>query len=395
MKRLYVLALVGLLFLGVFSPPALADGDIVKVMTRNQYLGADLMPIVTAESPQDFLAAATVALEQIAANNFPVRARRLATEVALTKPDLIGLQEVYDFTVNGFNTGPPFVNHLDVTLTALNDRGQKYEVAAILNNMDITVHIEGIGSVRVLDRDVILVREGVTWENLSGSYITDGLCEVPIPNPAYAVFGPSLLMSTPSEDGCNYTIMARVDSPAGSITIERGFVGVDAKVRGRTYRFVNTHLEQRQPDPTDPISRILQFLQSVELIGTLQAITPPDLPLILLGDFNSSSEDEPIHSIIPPYQVIVGQDFADVWDTNPLARFDPEGLTCCEFADLSNRRSDHFERVDIIFVRDTSFLPQAFVTGRVPIFPLHWPPNWVSDHGGVFGKLIFRRSAMD
>jgi len=166
-------------------------------------------------------------------------------------------------------------------------------------------------------------------------------------------------------------------------------------VRGKTYRFVSTHLEQRQPDPADPSSRILQFLQSVELIGTLQAVTPPDLPLILLGDFNSSSEDESIDSIIPPYQVIVGQGFADVWDTNPLTRFDPEGLTCCEFADLSNRRSDHYERVDIIFVSDTSFLPWAFVTGRVPIFPLRLPPNWASDHRGVFGKLIFRRGAMD
>ncbi|MGB5749485.1 MAG: endonuclease/exonuclease/phosphatase family protein [Desulfobacterales bacterium] len=395
MKRLYVFALVGLLFLGTFSAPAVAGRDIVKVMTRNQYLGADLMPLVTAGSPEDFLVAATAALEQIAANNFPLRARRLAAEIALTKPDLIGLQEVYDFTVNGFNIGPPFVNHLDETLTALNDRGQNYEVAATLNNMDITVPIEGIGLVRVLDRDVILVREGVTWENLSGSYTTDGLCEISIPNPASAVFGPSTLTSTPSEDGCNYTIAAEVDSPVGPITIERGFVGVDATVRGKTYRFVSTHLEQRQPDPADPSSRILQFLQSVELIGTLQAVTPPDLPLILLGDFNSSSEDESIDSIIPPYQVIVGQGFADVWDTNPLTRFDPEGLTCCEFADLSNRRSDHYERVDIIFVSDTSFLPWAFVTGRVPIFPLRLPPNWASDHRGVFGKLIFRRGAMD
>jgi len=390
MKSLYVLALVGLLFLGVFLPPAAAGGDIVKVMTRNQYLGADLTPLVTAGSLEDFLAAAKAALQQIAANNFPLRARRLAAEVALTKPDLIGLQEVYNFTVEGLNIGQPFVNHLDETLAALNDKGQSYQVAATLNNLDITVPIEGIGSVRVLDRDVILVREGVTWENLSGPYTTGGLCEIPIPNPAYAVFGPSLLTSTSSEDGCNYTIAARVDSPAGQITIERGFVGVDATVRGKTYRFVNTHLEQRQPEPTDPSSRLLQFLQSVELIGTLQAITPPDLPLILLGDFNSSPEDEPIDSIIPPYQVIVGQGFADVWDTNPLARFDPEGLTCCEFADMSNRRSDHYERIDIIFARDTSFLPWAFVTGRVPIFPLRRPPNWASDHGGVFGEIIFR-----
>jgi len=47
------------------------------------------------------------------------------------------------------------------------------------------------------------------------------------------------------------------------------------------------------------------------------------------------------------------------------------------------------ERIDIIFVRGPSFLSLALVTGRVPIFPLNEPPNWVSDHGGVFANLTF------
>jgi len=45
MKRLFGLALGGLLVLAVFSSSAFANGDIIKVMTRNQYLGADLSPI--------------------------------------------------------------------------------------------------------------------------------------------------------------------------------------------------------------------------------------------------------------------------------------------------------------------------------------------------------------
>ena len=47
------------------------------------------------------------------------------------------------------------------------------------------------------------------------------------------------------------------------------------------------------------------------------------------------------------------------------------------------------ERIDVIFVREQSFVPLAFVTGQVPIFPLFLPPNWASDHAGVFGKLTF------
>jgi endonuclease/exonuclease/phosphatase family metal-dependent hydrolase len=180
-----------------------------------------------------------------------------------------------------------------------------------------------------------------------------------------------------------------VNSPVGLITIERGFVGVDVTVRGEKYRVVDTHLEQRQPDPNDPSSAILQSLQSVELVTTLLNTTPANRTLILLGDFNSSPEDVPIGPIVPPYQVIVGSGFADIWDRNPLKLFDRNGFTCCQLEDLSNTTSDLYERIDIIFVRDTSFRPLAFVTGRVPIFPLSQPPNWASDHGGVFAKLIF------
>jgi endonuclease/exonuclease/phosphatase family metal-dependent hydrolase len=311
--------------------------------------------------------------------------------VALTKPDLIGLQEVYDFTVNGSNIGPPFVNHLDETLSALAAKGQSYQVAATLNNLDITVPIDGLGMVRVLDRDVILAREGVEVTSLSGDYSSGGLCGVRIRNPAFGLLGPEFLESTPSEEGCNFTIFLEIPSQFGStIKVERGFVGIDAKVRGKTYRFVDTHFEQKLPDPNNPDSAIFQSLQAAELVGTLIATTPPDLNLVLLGDFNSWSEDAPIAGITPPYQIIIGAGFADAWDTNPLARFDKDGLTCCEFSDLSNVTSDHYERVDIIFVRDTSFFPLAFVTGKIPIFPLSQPPNWASDHGGVFAKLIFK-----
>lgn len=139
MKRLFGLALAGLLVLGVFSTPALAHGDIVKVMTRNQYVGADLTPAFLAQTPEDLFPAAVAALAQIAANDFPLRAQRLAAEVALTRPDLIGLQEVFDFKLNGVNVGPPFVDHLTETLDALAAKGQSYVVAATVVNLNITL----------------------------------------------------------------------------------------------------------------------------------------------------------------------------------------------------------------------------------------------------------------
>jgi endonuclease/exonuclease/phosphatase family metal-dependent hydrolase len=364
-------------------------------MTRNQYLGADLSPILLAQTPDEFIAALAAAFAQAAANNFPLRARRFATEVALTEPDLIGLQEVYDFKLNGANVGPPFVDHLTETLDALAAKGQNYVVAATVINSNITIpfDIDGDGNqdvVSVVDRDVILARKGIKFTKLAGDFTTGGLCGVPIPNPVPVPPFPAMLQSQPSADGCNYTVVAQVVSPLGvPIISERGFVGVDATVRGKKYRFVNTHLEIRDLDPTNPSSAIFQSLQSVELVGTLQAVTPPDRTLILLGDFNSSPEHAPIGPIIPPYQIIAGAGFADVWDKNPLRFFDPGGFTCCQLADLSNTISILNERIDVIFVHDTLFLPLALVTGRVPIFPLSQPPNWMSDHGGVFGTLTF------
>jgi endonuclease/exonuclease/phosphatase family metal-dependent hydrolase len=389
MKRMIGLSLAVAVL--VRAVPAGANGsDEIKVMTRNEYLGADLTPVILAQTPQEFLAAATAALTQIAANNFPRRAKGLAREVFLTRPDVIGLQEVFDFTVNGLNIGPPFVDHLQATLSALAAVGLRYVVAGTVQHLDVTVPLDVNGDtvpdlVRVLDRDVILVKAGLSYTRLGGNFLAGGLCGVP-PLPA-------TLQSTPSQDGCNYTVVAVVNSPVGSITVERGFLGVDVKVGKKTYRVVNTHLEQQQPDPTNPSSAIIQFLQSVELAGTLQATTPAGRTLIALGDFNSSPVDPPIGPIVPPYQVLAGSGFADAWNTNPLrAFFDPDGFTCCQQSDLANKSSLLDERIDLVFVRNAgSFLPLALVTGQVPLFPLSTPPNWASDHGGLFGTLIFSR----
>jgi hypothetical protein len=63
----------------------------------------------------------------------------------------------------------------------------------------------------------------------------------------------------------------------------------------------------------------VQFLQSVELAGTLLATTPVGRPVIALGDFNSSPLDPLLGPIVPTYQVMTGSGFEDIWETNLLA----------------------------------------------------------------------------
>lgn len=66
MKRLPGLVLVVVLVAAAVPSPAAATNrhkaDVIKVMTRNQYLGADLAPVTAAETWPDFVAAATEAL---------------------------------------------------------------------------------------------------------------------------------------------------------------------------------------------------------------------------------------------------------------------------------------------------------------------------------------------
>lgn len=391
MRRPFRFFLTLLLALGIFPTQSFAGGDVIRVMSRNQYLGADLTNLVLAQKPEDFIEELGVVFTQIAKNNFPRRARRLAAEVAFTRPDVIALQEVFDFKVNGINMGLPFVDHLTETLDALSEIGQHYVEAAAVVNLNITVPYDIDGDnepefVRVMDRDVLLVRKGIKFEKLVGDFTEGGLCGVETFNPLGGVFHSRI-----SEDGCNYTVVASVDGPGiGEIAIERGFVGVDATVRGETYRIVNTHLEVYRLIPDDPTTAIFQYLQSEELVGTLQETTPSDRKLILAGDFNSSPEDEPFNQIIPPYQVITDADFSDIWNKNFL-NFNSNGFTCCQAEDLSNRKSELDERIDIIFVNDPSFRSMAFVTGQVPLYPLLTPPNWASDHGGVFGWIKFSK----
>ncbi len=389
------LALVSLL---VAAPTAEAffGGHALRVMTRNLYIGTDLAEVVAAP-PEAFPAAVAAALAEMAANDFPLRAQALAEEARRTRPDVIVVQEAFRISLDGATPGPPFVDYLSTYLDALAARRIHYEIAAQVEHFDATLPLIDPDApetmdpplLRVLDRDVILVRKGTSYEPLDGDFRDGGLCGVPVPAPEGASPpAPPVLTSTPSEDGCNFSVFASADTPAGLLAIERGFVGIDVRVRRKRFRIVNTHLEVQLPDPTQPASAAIQSLQAVELVGSLLATTPPGRTLILGGDTNSSPAD--VGPLPTPYQVIRAAGFADAWDDNLVAWFNPDGATCCQDADLANTTSALTDRIDQIFVLGAPFVALAIVTGNEPqIEP--GPPVWGSDHGGVAAKLLFPR----
>src|SRR5689334_14547814 len=65
-----------------------------KVMSYNIYQGTELLAIIAATTPTQFVTAVATDYSHQIANNFPERAQAIASEIVATGPDLVGLQEV-------------------------------------------------------------------------------------------------------------------------------------------------------------------------------------------------------------------------------------------------------------------------------------------------------------
>lgn len=382
---------------------AIAAGNSqIRVMTQNQYLGADLTPIIAAGTPGEFNAAVIAALGEVAANNYPERVQALAATIAERSPHLVGLQEMSAFGCTSVSStipdpcglfGPAFNDHVVATVAALQGMGADYAAVATVKNLSLDFVFPGPTSafdepgipvfldadplpdifVTVIDRDVILARGDVA--------------ATPV----------SFVCMKPSIDGCNYDNVAETSVAGERINIERGFVAVDAIIKGDAFRFVNTHLEVRFPDPDDPLSMGLQALQSTELLLALTLNPePPASRVVLVGDFNSDPGDAPPAPFLTPYMQIVSGNAIDgtpvsmpYSDTWLLRRQDKPGLTCCEDGDLLNASSAHTRRVDIIFSKSAPDKVNASRVLNTSAEDKTPSGLWPSDHATVDAMLKF------
>jgi len=380
MKKI-LLAVVGtIMTFGLVPAYAGKDKADIKVMTQNQYLGADLGPVIAA-TPEQYPFAIVDALQAIAINNIPERAKSLAASIADRQPHLVALQEIYAFEctslVPGFDACAAFHgafnDHLVLTQQALRDMGSDYEVVATLQNLTIPalpVFLPGIQGpamiVSVVDRDVILARGDVT------ASVAGILCA----KPALA------------SDGCHYQAVATVPTPLGNIIVERGFVAVNAEVKDEKYLFVNTHLEVRMLGNSAE-STALQPLQAQELNETLAAYLSyfQEAPrVILAGDFNNGPANEPLEPYYIPtaYQQLSGA-FTDTWNLRPGK---PKGFTCCQAADLLNDPSSLYERIDIVFALPAPSAVKSNVMDNESNDKT-LSGLWPSDHASVIAELTY------
>ena len=346
-----LLVLILLSCVVVVSARANESDRRVKVMTYNMYLGTDLVGIFQSQSPQELVAEVGEAFSDVQAGNVPERIDEIADQIATNTPDVVGLQEVALWRVGApFDPSPAeniAFDFLRILLDRLSTRGVHYAAISIQNNLD--AELTGVFGptsaldVRYTDRVVVLSRT-----------------DLPI----------SELKVEGTDTGAFQTLLP-VNVLGNTIYITRGWASADVKHRGKTYRFVNAHLEAFY----DPI----QNAQAYEL---LLGPTNTDLPVILAGDFNS---DPVING--GSYHLLLSGGFADVWTsllpgtsgyTWPLSEESPAVIT------------QPSQRVDYIMTRGTVSLSEIDLVGENAVNDLTPSSLRPSDHAGIIATLVLQ-----
>jgi endonuclease/exonuclease/phosphatase family metal-dependent hydrolase len=349
--------------------PAVADAKKpapeITVMTRNVFLGADLAPAINAPTITQAIDGAGQIWNEMQRTGFADRARPLAREIKRSKADLVGLQEVALWrTQTPSDLGGPPINpnaksaaqveqdFLAILRSALKRVGAKYRVVVVQQEFDAELPVDADGSdatgplgadfdARLTMRDVILVRRG------------------------------SKVKLGKTRRGHFKT---RYEPNVGGLTIpvDRGWASVEGSLRGKKFRFVDTHLEAFG----DPAIREAQAKELTA--GPLKT----GKQVILVGDLNSgiAKHNEPERP---------GDDLA----FRALAGFgmkDNGAVQSCCYSDLFDPNAVFDHTVDHVLTKPGLKTKRAFVTGNERSERTA-SGLWPSDHGGVVSTLRLRR----
>jgi hypothetical protein len=344
------------LSLGISSRAAYAassavdNNGTVTLMTRNLYVGAAFDPLLNATTPNEIPERVSEIYTAILSSQFPCRAEAIADEIVQNQPDLVGIQEAELLRVYspcGFstsNTPQPTafaIDHVQILIDALDRRGARYAIAASVTNTDVTVTSVTGDTIRLTDRDIIMVRTDALETKFS--------------------------VSNPKAGNFNARLTVQIGGTGGpSLAVLRGWCSVDVKVRGKLVRIVNTHLEDSVP--------LIQSAQADELLrGPLRT----SRPVIAIGDFNASSNSV-------TYGKFSHAGFHDSW---ALANPGDPGFSCCQAADLLNPISQLSARIDLILFHGGRIHMED--AARIGADPADRIPSgqWPSDHAGVVVTL--------
>lgn len=357
--RRLLAALLAVTALAAIAPAAEAKkakakkGDSnVTVMTRNLYLGTDLLKIATAPNSDAFKAAVTAGFDQVKATNFPARSKLIAKEIKRTKPDLIGLQEAALW-----RTGPSDgslapnatkVEHdyVKLLLEALKQQGLRYSAARTTNEADIEGASSGGFDVRLTMRDVVLVNKARKGLKVTG------------------------------KGGAHFTATVPLPTQGGIFNVKRGYAYADVKLNGKELRFVDTHLEAYLE-----AARVAQATELVAPGGPVEGKR-----VIVVGDMNSDPNDAG-GSSSSAWDVLTASGLKDTW---PWLYKSKPGYACCLKTDSLTdppKPSPFDHRIDQVFAKGDLKPLNAKIVGINPATSRTKSGLWASDHGGVVTKL--------
>jgi hypothetical protein len=366
------------------GPPSSMD---VQVMSQNQYVGANLFPLIPAlqsGDPAIINSALVSIISTISANRTADRVNALSSEILARKPDFVGIQEAWVIGCMPMDAAPctnpefrgAWGDHLAQTESMISGA---YTKAAYIDNFLFGYGFAdsqgNMGFAYVLDRDAVFVRKGISYS-------------LPVPGTDYSCAKPFLEGS-----GCTFDVNTPIDFDGDETPeayILHGFLVVDATVGGKPYRFVNTHLENGYVDGFPGVIQSAQAAQILAAVGGMA--TPEDRTLIIVGDMNSDPADavDPLSPIqATPYMLFAGAGLFDVWMYRPG---DVLGLTCCQAEDLMNRESMLTRRIDLIFTREMPrTVKDARLIGAVAADRLGPPGRslWPTDHASVAAGVRF------
>lgn len=324
----------------------------MSAMTRNMYLGTDFDEIFAAQTPEELVAAVAEAYTEVGASLPAERIAGIASEIQVAAPALVGLQEVALWRI-----GPPFdpspaetvtYDFLQLLLDELNSRGLHYAPIAVQSNFDAEVPAvfgpTAALDVRFTDRLVVLARTDLKKSQLK------------IEDVQAQHFTTNLTFSSPT---------------LGTLTIPRAWISVGAKMRGKSFRFVTTHLESFSP--------IINFIQASELV---QTAGNTNLPLIFVGDFNSDAESNDAS-----YQLLLNAGLTDVWS---LTHGNDPGFTWALFLTDPSAYLNPTQRIDLVMIRGDVDALDADIVGENPLADRTPSGLMRSDHAGVTASFILR-----
>jgi endonuclease/exonuclease/phosphatase family metal-dependent hydrolase len=311
----------------------------LTVMTRNLDAGTDFGYIFNAPTVPDLLAGAAKTYTEVLASNPAARAARVADEIATSKPDLVALQEV-----SVWRTGPlggpaatKTIDQLQLLLDALAARHLGYSAAVVVPNLDAEIPTALGIDVRFTDNDAILVRTDESPGHLRVS------------NPQSGHFANFLTVLT----------------VVGNVAVPRSWESVDVTARGRSARFIGTHLEA--------------FGVAVQAAQAHEIFTGPAntrIPVILAGDMNSGPGPT-----TGAYSTLIADGFSDTW----TATHEAPGFTWPLFLEDPTVPfpAGPFQRIDMVLTRG-DVVPEE--DSRVGLSPSR-SGLFGSDHVGVVSEL--------